>query len=70
MKKSMKKEKITNNCILETVTIYMAYLHSVIFLCILLFFKLGTLYKMGYDYTSFVFWKDLFKYILYHKPFP
>ena len=65
MKKSMKKEKTTNNPILVMIAIYMAYLHPVIFLCILLFFKIGTFYKMGYDYKSFVFWKNLFKIYFY-----
>lgn len=45
MKKSMKKEKTTNNPIWEMLAIYMAYLYPVIFLCILLFFKIGTFTK-------------------------
>lgn len=41
-----KEEKIANNPVLELITVYRVYLHPVIFLCILFFFKIGIFYKM------------------------
>ena len=63
MKKSMKKEKTTNNPILVMITIYMAYLHPVIFYAFYCFSKLGRFTKWDMIIRVLYFERIYLKYI-------